>query len=192
MKPKFVLIGVAVLIAIIVIVSMSVFMRDQVVSPAVGNPPTPAPDIQLTDKNGQPYRLSTQYGKVNVLYFGYTNCKEECPLAMAHLKLALGLLGNNSSQIQVTMVSTDPERDTPRAMSDFVSQFNPAFQGLTGSADDLQKVWSAYQITVLKSGEIHSNFIYIIDRAGLLRAAVLADATPDSLAADLRPFVTGN
>ena len=84
---------------------------------AVINPPIPAAEIKLTDSNGGPFALSGLRGKVVILYFGYTNCPDECPLTMAHLKLAMDLLGSQSKKVQVVMVTTDPARDTAQSMS---------------------------------------------------------------------------
>src|SRR5690242_260780 len=96
---------------------------------AVISPPWPAPEINLTDHNGQPFTMNSQRGKVVLLYFGYTNCPDECPLTMAHLKLALDSLGSQAKDVQVAMVSTDPVRDTPQALKDFMGHFDPSFLG---------------------------------------------------------------
>ncbi len=71
-----------------------------------------------------------------LLYFGYVNCPDECPLTMAHIKLVLKGLGDRVNNVQVAMVSTDPVRDTPQALKDFLGHFDPAFLGLTGSLED--------------------------------------------------------
>ena len=67
--------------------------------------------------------MSSQRGKVVLLYFGFTNCPHECPLTMAHLKLALEQLGDSSKDVQVLIVSTDPARDTQQTLKDFLGKF---------------------------------------------------------------------
>jgi len=79
------------------------------------NPPSPAAEIKLTDQDGRPFQMSSLRGKVVLLYFGFVNCPEECPLTMAHLKQAVETLGPAAGDLQVVMVSTDPVRDTPQA-----------------------------------------------------------------------------
>jgi protein SCO1/2 len=157
---------------------------------AVIDPPMAAADIMLLDQDGRTFQLSGIRGKVVVLYFGYTNCPDECPLTMAHLKQALDILGDRSKDVQVAMISTDPVRDTPQALGDFMGKFNPSFLGLTGTPDDLARVWKDYGVTVLDGGETHSNFIYVIDRAGDLRLTFLPDSSPEDVASDLAIFVS--
>ncbi len=153
---------------------------------AVINPPIPAAEIKLPDSNGAPFTLSNLRGKVVILYFGYTNCPDECPLTMAHLKLAMDMLGDKSKDVQVVMISTDPARDTAEAMKDFLGKFDPSFVGLVGTPDELTKVWKDYGVTVEDSGETHSFFIYMIDQGGNFRETFLPDSLPADIAADTR------
>jgi protein SCO1 len=153
---------------------------------AVINPPIPAAEIKLPDSNGAPFTLSDLRGKVVILYFGYTNCPDECPLTMAHLKLAMDMLGDKSKDVQVVMISTDPARDTAEAMKDFLGKFDPSFVGLVGTPDELTKVWKDYGVTVEDGGETHSFFIYMIDQGGNFRETFLPDSLPADIAADTR------
>jgi protein SCO1/2 len=154
-------------------------------------PPWPAPEIQLTDHNGQPFILSDQRGKVVLLFFGYVNCPDECPLTMAHLKLARESLGDQAKDVQVAMVSTDPARDTPQALKDFMGHFDPSFLGLTGSLDELQMSWKDYGVTVEDSGETHSVYVYVVDPTGNIRETFLPDSEPQDIAADVRLLLDG-
>lgn len=149
------------------------------------DPPLPAAEIQLTDFNGLPFALSSLRGNVVILYFGYTNCQTECPLTMAHLKLALQTLGDKARDVRVVMISTDPARDTPQAMKDFLGKFNPSFIGLVGTSEELAKVWKDYGVTVEDGGETHSYFLYVIDRPGNFRETFLPDSLPADEAADV-------
>src|SRR5512141_2403109 len=115
-------------------------------------PATTAPEINLTDANGNNFQLSSLQGKVVLIFFGFTNCVDECPLTMAKLKLTLESLGDQSQDVVVAMVSTDPVRDTSQAMQDFLGKFNPNFLGLPGTTDQLKKIWSDYGATVLDGG----------------------------------------
>jgi protein SCO1/2 len=153
---------------------------------SVITPPWAAPEISLRDHDGQPFTLSSQKGKVVLLYFGYVNCPDECPLTMAHVKLARESLGDRAQDIQVIMVSTDPVRDTPQALKTFMEHFDPSFQGLTGSGPDLQKTWQDYGVTVEDGGETHSTYLYVIDPAGYIRETFLPDTESRDIAADIK------
>ena len=101
----------------------------------------PAPEINLTDHNGQPFQLSSFRGKVVLVFFGFSNCVVECPATMAIMNQALGIVGDASKDVVVVMVSTDPENDTPQSMKEFMGRFNPSFLGLLGTFDELAKTW---------------------------------------------------
>ncbi len=150
------------------------------------NPPMSAAEIRLQDADGQPFTLSSLRGKVVLLYFGYTNCPDECPLTMAHLKLATDKLGTASQNVRVVMITTDPKRDTASVLRDWLAKFSPNFIGLLGTQDQLAQVWKDYGVTVLDGGETHSYFIYVIDRAGNFRETFLPDAQPSDIAADVQ------
>jgi protein SCO1 len=153
---------------------------------AVIDPPMPAADIRLTDFSGQPFASSQLRGKVLVLYFGYTNCPDECPLTMAHLKLAMDRLGAQAANVRVVMITTDPQRDSPGALKEFLGKFRPDFIGLSGSAEELASVWRAYGVTVENGGETHSNFVYVLDTHGNLRETFLPDSLPADEASDMQ------
>ena len=149
------------------------------------DPPWRAADIRLQDANGREFALSGQRGKLVLLYFGYTNCPNECPLTMAHVKLALDRLGAQAADVRVVMVTTDPKRDSPEALRAFLGKFGPDFTGLLGSPEQLAKVWSDYGVTVEDGGETHSFFLYVIDRNGNIRETFLPDSAPADIADDL-------
>jgi protein SCO1/2 len=153
---------------------------------AIINPPMPAAEIKLTDFNGAPFTLSSLRGKVVILYFGYTNCPDECPLTMAHLKMTMDILGGKSNDVRVVMVTTDPARDTAESMKTFLDKFDPGFIGLVGTPEELTKVWKDYGVTVEDSGETHSYFVYLIDQDGNFRETFLPDSLPVDIAADAR------
>jgi protein SCO1 len=186
MNRRLIFLGLGIL-AVLVIATAFVYLTSKPsFTGSLITPPWPAPEIQLTDHNGQPFALSSQRGKVVLLFFGYVNCPDECPLTMAHLKLAKESLGDQARDVQVAMVSTDPARDTPRALQDFMGHFDPSFLGLTGTPAELQKAWKDYGVTVEEGGETHSVYLYVIDPLGNVRETFLPDAQPNDIAADVK------
>lgn len=153
---------------------------------SVINPPLPAPEIKLTDQNGNLFQVSALRGKVILLFFGFSHCINECPLTMANIKAALAAVGDSSKDVTVAMVSTDPANDTAQSMKDFMGQFNPAFLGILGAPDQLAQAWKDYEVTVLDGGETHSSFTYVIDRKGNQRLTFSPDSTPDDIAHDVK------
>jgi protein SCO1 len=191
MQRKTLLVGLGLFVGLLSLSAVLYLTSKPSFRGAVITPPWAAPEINLTDHTGGPFKMSDQHGKVVLLYFGYVNCPDECPLTMAHLKLALESLGDRAQDVQVIMVSTDPVRDTPQALKDFMEHFNPSFLGLTGTPGELQKVWKDYGVTVEAGGETHSTFLYVIDPAGNVRETFLPDAEPKDIAGDVGLFLKG-
>jgi protein SCO1/2 len=191
MQRKTLLLGVSIFVVLMALTAIVYLTSKPSFRGAVITPPWPAPELKLTDHNGQPFTMSNQRGKAVLLYFGYVNCPNECPLTMAHLKLALESLGNRAKDVQVVMVSTDPVRDTPQALKDFMEHFNPSFLGLTGTPAELQKAWKDYGVTVAAGGETHSTFLYVIDPSGNVRETFLPDTESNDIAADVGLLLKG-
>jgi protein SCO1/2 len=166
--------------------------RDQQFHAAVIDPPLPAADIQLTDYNGQSYQMASQRGKIILVFFGYTNCPDECPLTMAKLSQVFESLGDQTRDIQVLFVTTDPARDTPEQLKNYLANFNSDFLGLTGTREELQKTWSDYGVAVLDNGGTHSTRVYVIDQEGNLRMTFLYEMAAVDIASDLRLLLKGN
>lgn len=108
---------------------------------AVLSEPLPKPDFTLTDTSGQPFdfRKETE-GYVTLLYFGYTNCPDICPVHMANLGAVLDSLDSDVvRQTKVVFVTTDPERDTPERLRKWLDRFDPDFIGLTGTQEQVKQ-----------------------------------------------------
>lgn len=191
MQRKLTWVGLGIVVVLAAAAVIFALTNNRSLRGSVITPPWPAPDIKLTDHNGQPFTLSSQKGKVVLLYFGYVNCPSECPLTMAHLKLARTNLGSRAADVQVIMVSTDPARDTPEALKNFMEHFDPSFLGLTGTPAELQKTWTDYGVAVESGGETHSTFLYVIDPAGNVRETFLPDADPNDIAKDIDLLLKG-
>jgi protein SCO1/2 len=191
MQRRLIYVGIGILVLLIGIAAVFVLTNKPSFKGSLISPPWTAPEIKLTDHNGNPFSLSAQRGKVVLLYFGYVNCPDECPLTMAHLKLARASLGDRGSDVQVIMVSTDPVRDTPQALKNFMEHFDPSFLGLTGTPAELQKTWSDYGVAVENGGETHSTFLYVIDPKGNVRETFLPDGEPNDIAKDIGLLLKG-
>lgn len=185
MQRKLPIAGLAIVIVVAIAAAVLALTSKPTLRGSVINPPWPAPEINLTDHNGRPFTMSGQKGKVVLIYFGYVNCPDECPLTMAHLKLAVESLQSRAQDVQVAMVSTDPARDTPQAMKDFMAHFDPSFLGLTGTPAELQKTWKDYGVAVEDGGETHSLFLYVIDPNGDIRETFLPTTEPNDIARDV-------
>ncbi|MEO6443928.1 MAG: SCO family protein [Gemmatimonadaceae bacterium] len=106
------------------------------------SPPREKPDISLTDADGKPFnfRLGTA-GKVTLLFFGYTHCPDVCPLHAANVAAVLKRMPfEERDAIRFVFVTTDPARDTPARLKEWLGNFDPGFIGLTGSQDEVNRM----------------------------------------------------
>ncbi|MGB9370049.1 MAG: SCO family protein [Xanthobacteraceae bacterium] len=142
----------------------------------VFDPPRLAPEFALSGSDGAEVTLARYRGKVVLMAFGFTNCAAVCPVTLATLADARSGLGEAAGAIQVIFVTVDPERDDAARMKDYLETFDPSFVGVTGEPDALAAVRQSYGVTAVKHGTgndyvmDHSSSIYLIDRAGKLRA----------------------
>src|SRR5215475_8000729 len=108
----------------------------------VVTPPLPKPGFVLTDTTGAPFdfRAKTS-GYVTLLFFGYTNCPDQCPMHMANLGAALKKLpASTADQVKLVFVTTDPARDSPAAVRRWLDLFDRRFIGLTGTERAIEAV----------------------------------------------------
>lgn len=164
---------------------------------AFGPKPNMAPNFTLTDQDGRPFTLSQQRGHPIILFFGYTHCPDECPTTLSHLAHALRQT-SLGPDVRVAFISVDPRRDSAAVMKRYVRLFDPRFIGLTGRADQLEPVKTAYhtwsQEVPVNHGPgadytvAHGSTVYFVDSAGRLRG--LGDATDSSnqFARDLKEY----
>ena len=127
----------------------------------------------LTDQNGKRRSDAEFRGKLMIVYFGYTWCPDVCPADLMTITQALDNLGVAAEGIQPIFITIDPERDA-NALADYISAFHHSLIGLTGSADEIQKIADAYKAFYVKvpderSGGYsidHSGVIYLMGRNG--------------------------
>lgn len=157
------------------------------------SPVMPAPDLKLTGTDGKPLDLARFRGKVVLLSFGFSSCAEVCPTTLATLAGARRKLGEKASDVQVVYVTVDPERDDAARMKKFLGAFDPTFIGGVGTPaqiDAAQKSFGVSSKKILYPGGGynigHSSSIYMIDRAGGLRAVMPYGRKVDDFVHDLR------
>jgi len=157
-----------------------------------------ANDFSMPDFNGKLRHLSDFKGKVVVMFFGYTQCPDVCPTTMAELANVMKQLGPSSDQVQVLFVSLDPERDTPKLLSQYVPNFDKRFLGLVGDTAATQKIAKDFKIFYEKvPGKIpgsytidHSAGSYVFDKEGHIRLFMRFNQGPDPIVHDLKLLLT--
>ena len=157
---------------------------------AIGGP------FQLTDQAGQTVTDKNLKGRPTLIFFGFTHCPDVCPPSLFEISEVLKAMGKDADRVNAYFVSVDPERDTAAAMKDYLSSFDPHLQGLTGDAEAVAKVLSAYRVyskkVPLKDGDYtmdHTALIYLMDRDGNFVAPFNLKRTPEEAAIDLKRYL---
>lgn len=164
---------------------------------------SPAADItpfQLTDSNGRSFTNMSLQGHWTFLYFGFTNCTSLCPTTMQLLnKIYQILLQQAQNQMpDVVMVTIDPDNDTPARLRDYVTSFNPHFQGVTGAKEQIQQLASNLNIVYTKVKTSngftfdHSGLILLVDPSGRLIAVFSPPLDANSIAQDYQNIVNSS
>lgn len=157
------------------------------------DPPTPIPDITLTDSYGKPYHLaSANPGKVVLLFFGYMHCPDICPVHLANLGAVLKRIPDEiAREVVVVFVTTDPARDSLALLGPWVRGFHPAFVALTGSDSLLAQAQRLAGISFLAERERPFGDSVRADGSyGVMHAAQVIAYTADGMRRAEYPFGT--
>jgi protein SCO1 len=110
-------------------------------------PREPAFDFKLRDQHGRAVSLRSARGKVVVLTFLYTSCRDLCPAQAAEIVDAVNRVGGTG--VVVYGVSVDPAGDTPDHVNEWLEDHGleeAPVEYLSGSRAQLAPVWRAYGI----------------------------------------------
>jgi protein SCO1 len=157
---------------------------------AIGGP------FRLIDQDGRPVSDQDMKGKPFLVFFGYDHCPDICPTTLFDMSQVLHSLGPDADRIGAIYITVDPERDTPAAIKDYLSNFDPHLRGLTGDSSAIAAVARAYRVyykkVPLEGGDYamdHSAIIYLMDKDGRFVAPFSLKRKPDVAAADLRKYL---
>ena len=159
--------------------------------------PRQTPAFTLQNAAGEAVSLETYRGKVVPIYFGYTFCPDVCPLTMANLARVQSQMDDAGDDLQVLMITVDPQRDSATVVQDYVASFHPTFTGLSGTEEQIAEAAAPFGVFYEKAegseatGYLvdHTARIFVIDKRGALRATYSYDASVEDLAADMRTLI---
>ncbi|MGH7049873.1 MAG: SCO family protein [Acetobacteraceae bacterium] len=106
----------------------------------------PPLQFTLTDADtGKTVTAAGFRGKIVMLYFGYTNCPNVCPLTLGDSVRMFHIIGRRAGEIRFLLVTVDPQRDTIPILRKYTSLFgSPNLIGLRGGETELHEVASRY------------------------------------------------
>jgi protein SCO1 len=159
---------------------------------AVATPPKPVPPLVLDDSTGKEFDIAKHRGKVVLLTWLYVNCPDICPLIVSNLKVAQTKLGGRAKDVVIVAVTTDPKRDTPKAVNKFIGA-----RGMTGrmhylvgdrsKVGDAWKNWGIVAEPAAANPELieHSSPIYGISASGKITTLYPANFKPEQIVHDV-------
>jgi cytochrome oxidase Cu insertion factor (SCO1/SenC/PrrC family) len=150
--------------------------------------------FNLINDKGHAVTDADYRGRCMLIFFGYSNCPDECPLTLQKMATVLAALGPLADRIVPLFITVDPAHDTPSKLTEYLGNFDTRITGLTGSSEQIAAAATAYRIYYSpaeheQSGAdlvSHSTFIYLMNPAGKLDALFSQDAGTDTLATALR------
>src|SRR5262249_19019034 len=155
--------------------------------PAVGGP------FRLVNQDGQTVTDQDFKGRPFLVFFGFTHCPDICPTTLFEVSEIMRNLGPDGDRMRAIFITVDPERDTPAALKEYLSSFDPRLSGLTGDADAIAAVAKSYRAFYRKVPlqQVHytinhTPIPYLIPQQPPFVAPFSLKRTTDASAAELR------
>jgi cytochrome oxidase Cu insertion factor (SCO1/SenC/PrrC family) len=153
-------------------------------------------DADLANQDGRKVRFYSDAlkGKTVVLNVAYTNCTEACPLITTQLLQVREELGAAfGKQVFFVTLTSDPARDTPRALKAFAQKQGADLAGwsfLTGRKDDVDMILKRLG-AFSEDVEGHATDLYIMDVDAKRMRRMLPNLPPKAIAEAARIIATG-
>lgn len=134
------------------------------------------PNFTLIDQDGKRFQFANARGKLVVVTFIFTTCPDVCPLLTAKFAaMQRELAAKKRDDYLLLSITTDPQTDTSAVLKSYAKRYKPDFRHwlfLTGSREQLAKVWKEFGVTVQSAGPgqiQHTTLTTLIDRDGVRR-----------------------
>jgi protein SCO1/2 len=156
------------------------------------------PSFRLQGTGGE-FTNDKLLGRWTFMFFGYTQCPDICPTALALMKdlkrqLEPNVAVSPAPTFQVVFVSVDPRRDTLELLAQYMAAFDPSFIGASGDDAALTPLTAKLGIQYQRHDETdrknytvdHSAGIHLIDPQGRLAAVFPPPQEALRMAAEFR------
>jgi protein SCO1/2 len=135
-----------------------------------------APRFTLTDQTGRAFSSAGERGRVLLVSFLYTSCRDACPLLTAKLALIDRHL-RGAEGLRLVSITVDPVRDTPAVLDRYARGFGARperWAFLTGRAAEVAAVLKTFGVTVRPGPDgtlDHTLVTVLVDRQGRRRVS---------------------
>ena len=153
----------------------------------------------LTDHRGRRVTEADYAGRWQLVYFGYTNCPDQCPTTLAYMAQVIHLLGDKADQLAPLFITVDPKRDTPEVMAAYVAAFDARLIGLTGSVAEIAAAAHSFRVFYEPSPDktapdgylmAHSGYLYLMTPKGKFQSVFMENgSTATDLASEILMYM---
>jgi Uncharacterized protein SCO1/SenC/PrrC, involved in biogenesis of respiratory and photosynthetic systems len=146
----------------------------------------------LINQHNKVVTSETFQGKWLVVYFGFTQCTNVCPVQMSNITNAIHTFRKISPDkvIAPVLISVDPDQDTPEKMKAYLTYFNVPVIGLTGTMNQLKLISRKFKTYFEKESNdskeiLHSNVIYFVSPDGEIIEKTVGNQSSEQLLSKL-------
>jgi len=162
-------------------------------------PPRLVSKLTLIDGDERPFTAHNLVDRWTFIVFGFTSCPDVCPSTLAVLaefREALTREFADAKDVNIILVTVDPERDTPAILKQYVQHFDSHFIGLSGADSNIRnladQLGAPYEITNRDASAgytvSHSASLYLIDPQARHYATYVAPLEAALIAQRLKVF----
>ncbi len=157
----------------------------------------PIAPFRLIDQDGRPFDLAGTRGKIRLVSFFFTGCRESCPLVIERLRSATArLTPAERAGVHLVSITVDPAHDDPATLRRYASERAIDREGwslLTGGADEILEAGKRFQAAFRpRAGAVidHTATVYLLDGDAVLkRAYPIAGLAGDAIVHDVRTLL---
>jgi protein SCO1 len=116
------------------------------------------PDTALTATDRRAYSLTEDTTRpLTLVFFGYTHCPDICQIVMSDIASSMTRLDPaDRDKVAMLFITSDPARDKPEVLREYLDRFDPAFEGLTGDLDRIVEVANTLGVAIEKGAKMPS------------------------------------
>lgn len=161
--------------------------------------PRELPEFALTSQDGSQFTRESFTGSWHLLFFGFTNCPDICPVTLQQLAMARRRMSEadpDSDLPDIVFISVDPDRDTSDKLRAYTKSFGDNVKGVSGDPAEILKLARALGIYFNVDGSDpddyvveHAAAVIVINKEAEYHSVFGAPHSADAFATDMRRIV---